>query len=284
VSDEGPDNFLAQLRGLLRRRAPQNRQAQQRIEELLEQVEQQGLISEQENDLLSSVLDFSATRVGEIMVPRPEIKGISLDDPPSEAVRVLIESGHTRLPAFHGDLDHIEGLLYAKDLLRFWGRPDAQIDLAALLREPYFIPESKPIDELLREFQKQRLHIAVVIDEYGGTAGLITLEDIVEVVFGEIADEHDASEQPPQRTADGAAVVNPRIELDQLAELFPGIETPQGDFTTLGGWILEVIGRIPRAGESVALGPLLAVVLEADERRIIKVRIKPRPSAETERR
>ncbi|MDP8256219.1 MAG: hemolysin family protein [Candidatus Alcyoniella australis] len=274
MADED-DSFIVRFRRLIKGRMPDQGDAQQQIERLLEQVEEQGLISPSENDLLSSVLDFSDTRVAEIMVPRPEITGVSLDEPLSNAIRSLIESGHTRLPAFRDDLDHIEGLLYAKDLLRCWGRSDDEVELELLLREPYFIPESKRIEELLREFQKQRLHIAIVIDEYGGTAGLVTLEDIIEEVFGEIEDEYDDSENEPQRTADGWVVVNPRFELGELDQLFPDVEHPQGDFTTLGGWILEVTGRIPDKGESVRLGPLRAVVLESDEKRIIKIKIKP---------
>jgi CBS domain containing-hemolysin-like protein len=169
-------------------------------------------------------------------------------------------------------VDNITGLLYAKDLLREWGRDEAAIDLKQLMRSPYFIPETKNFEELLQDFKRKRVHIAIVIDEYGGTSGLITIEDLLEQIVGDIQDEYDTEEEWLDEQSDGAVVADARLSVEELEERF-GIEVERDKFDTLAGLIFHLIGRIPKVGEEVVSGPLLMTILDADARKIRKVRI-----------
>ena len=200
---------------------------------------------------------------------------VELCTPIEEAVELAVGCGHSRLPVFATDRDHVVGILYVKDLLQHWSQENrAGIEIESLMRPPFFVPETKHIGELLREFQTRKLHIAIVLDEYGGTAGLITIEDILEEIVGEIADEHAPA--PPdlvQTVGDSQVEVDARIHVDEINARLE-VSLPEDDgFETLGGFIVSHLGRIPAVGEEFDWANLRFTVIEADERRVHRLEI-----------
>ena len=252
------------------------------IQEIIDAGEEEGLINEEENEMIRSIFEMKNRVVREIMVPRTDMAVVPLDAPFGEILDTINRCGHSRLPVYEGSVDNIIGLLYAKDLLREWGREPAQIDLKRLMRQPFYIPETKNFEELLQDFKRKRVHIAIVIDEYGGTSGLVTIEDILEQIVGDIQDEYDTEEEWLVEEADGAVIVDARLPVEELEEHF-GIVVERDKFDTVAGLIFHLIGRIPAIGEEVGIPPLLMTILEADERKIRKLRIVERNEpAETE--
>jgi CBS domain containing-hemolysin-like protein len=190
-----------------------------------------------------------------------------------EARATILKAGHSRLPVYEGSLDHVLGLLYAKDLLSIWHRGETSTDLRSLLRPPMFVPESKRVPDLLNELQTAKVHMAVVIDEYGGTAGLVTLEDIVEEIVGEILDEYDAGEEALYETVSPMEFIfDARIDLDDFNEMMDA-NLPDEESDTLGGFIYAELGKVPEAGELVQTPTLQLEVLGVEDRRIRKVRV-----------
>lgn len=252
------------------------------IQEIIDAGEEEGLINEEENEMIRSIFEMKNRVVREIMVPRTDMAAVPADAPLAEVLDTINSCGHSRIPVFEGTVDNITGLLYAKDLLREWGKDEGCIELKRLLRAPFFIPETKNFEELLQDFKRKRVHIAIVIDEYGGTSGLVTIEDILEQIVGDIQDEYDAEEEWLVEEAGGAVVVDARLPVEELEERF-GIEVERDKFDTVAGLVFHLIGRIPLAGEEVESPPLLLTILEADERKIRKVRIVERKEpSETE--
>jgi len=205
------------------------RVTEQEIHELMNAGEQEGLINEEENEMIRSIFEFHDTVVREIMVPRTDMACVSTDATVREVISAIIACGHSRIPVYDGTIDNIVGLLYAKDLLRYWGLDNATIDLKKIMRAPYFIPETKNLEELLQEFKRKRVHIAIVIDEYGGTSGLVTFEDLLEQIVGDIRDEYDLEEELLVEEADGSVVVDGRLPIEELEEHF-GIEVERDKF------------------------------------------------------
>jgi CBS domain containing-hemolysin-like protein len=242
------------------------------IQEMMDAGEEEGLINEEENAMIRSILALGDSVVREIMLPRTEMACVSVEDEVSEVLQAIIACGHSRLPVFEGTIDNIIGIIYAKDLLKCWGARDAEIELRRLMRAPYFVPETKNLEELLHDFKKRRVHMAIVIDEYGGTSGLVTIEDLLEQIVGDIQDEHDLEEERLTVEADGAIVADGRLPVEEIEEHFR-IVVERDKFETVGGLIFHLIGRIPSAGEVVESDTLVLTVLEADERRINRVRI-----------
>jgi putative hemolysin len=190
------------------------------------------------------------------------------------AVDALLAAGHSRAPVYEDNVDHIIGLLYAKDLLRIWREGNQLESLRSFLRPTYFVPEAIKVDELLREMQKRRIHMAIVVDEYGGISGLVTLEDIVEEVVGEIRDEYDQGEELPyQKIGEGEYILQGRIDLNDFNELL-GSQIPKDETDTLGGYIYQRLGRVPAIGNSIQIGNVLLSVEEVVGRQIRKVRAK----------
>lgn len=225
-----------------------------------------------EQNLVSSVFEFGDTRVREIMVPRIDMIAVNTHMNPSEAVRVIVEAGHSRVPVFDETVDKIVGVIHTKDLLKkMVGKED--FTLTSLRRDAHFVPESKMIDELLAEFKELKIHLAIVVDEYGGTAGLITLEDVLEELVGDIQDEFDSEEELIKILDDDTAVCNSRVRLDDVNETL-GLDLPEGDVDTLGGFLYETIGRVPRVGEVLHRGPVEFRIQSVVRQRIGKVLIK----------
>jgi CBS domain containing-hemolysin-like protein len=216
------------------------------------------------------------------MVPRIDIVALEVNTPLAEAADELLRSGNSRMPVYEESVDNILGLLYAKDLLRAWREGEQLDSLRSLLRPAYFIPEAKNAAVLMTEMQGQRIHLAIVVDEYGGVAGLVTLEDIVEEILGEIQDEYDQGEESPYQELEGGEYVFlGRVDLDDFNEVFSS-NLPKDEADTIGGFIYSRIGRVPATGEQIQVDNLRLTVEQVIGRRIRKVRAERIPSAAQE--
>lgn len=248
---------------------------------LVETGSEQGGIEEDEKEMIHGVIELGEKRVHEVMVPRIGIRAVNVDDPMDDILDTLVRAGHSRLPVFEENLDNIVGILYAKDLLPYLkgnGSGKRTIDLRSLVRPPVYIPESKAVDELLHEMQIAKRHIAIVVDEYGGTAGLITMEDVVEEIVGEIQDEYDREEslvEPIESEEEVAFRVDGTVSMDDLRDLFDLSDDEEADedaYDTVGGFIVHRVGRIPLPGAELAFRDDIVLRVEAaDPRRVAKV-------------
>ena len=276
-ADSPPPSFLKRLRlKFSRRNITQPEDLEREIQNIIDEGEERGLITRQEGRLIESIFEFRDTLVREIMVPRLEMVGVERNTPLDQIIALVLSCGHSRLPVFEGDIDHTQGILLAKDLLVFWQTPDASWDPARVLRPAYFIPESKKISDLLRDLVERKTQIAVVIDEYGGTAGLITLEDILEEIVGEIYDEYDRQEPRLIPQEDGSVVVDARLDVEELMDHFD-LERPEGKFESVGGLLIHLLGRVPQVNDRVEIPNLELTVLTADERRAKQVKARRLP-------
>jgi putative hemolysin len=231
-----------------------------------------GVIEEDEKEMIYSVFALGDTLAREVMVPRIDIVALEADASLDDALDLVIRAGHSRIPTFEDTIDNIVGVLYAKDLLELWRDKRESVSLRELLRTPYFVPESKSVDELLEEMQQRKVHMVIVVDEYGGTAGVVTLEDIVEEIVGEIQDEYDAEEPIVEESGEGEFIFNARVDLDDVNRLMgTAFPTEMGD--TLGGFIYSQLGKVPSPGEMVRFDGLIIEVLTVTGRRIRKVRV-----------
>ena len=235
--------------------------------------EERGTLEEDERDMIDSVMEFGDTIVRELMVPRVDMECFDNAMTVGAATDGVKELGYARVPVYEGDIDHIVGILYAKDLLRFDTETDRDLPVTDILRPPLFTPESKNAGDLLRELQRRRTHIAIVVDEYGGTAGLVTLEDLIEEIVGEIQDEHDQEEKPLLTIVDKRTLIADGIvRLDELAESMELAFEGEG-VETLGGYLMEAFGRIPSEGEQLERDGAEFTIESVVEQRITRVRV-----------
>jgi len=234
----------------------------------------EGVIEEDEGEMIESVLGLRDADVAEIMTPRTDMVCISVDEGLSEAIKIAAEAGHSRLPVYEENRDNIIGVFYVKDLLHHWGDTPPPA-LRSLLRKPHFIPESRKVSGLLEELTRANVHIAVVLDEYGGTAGVVTVEDIVEEVVGEITDEFDRTKEPIWKQVDEHTVeTDARVHVDEINEESP-LSLPEAeDYDTVGGLVTSLMGRIPAVGERVSSGDMEFEVVDADQRRVKRLKIR----------
>jgi CBS domain containing-hemolysin-like protein len=272
-SDTGIWRRIASLLRFRHRKKPSQPDLQREIKQLIDVGEEEGLLSEDEGEMIQSILSFRDTLAREIMVPRTDAVIISADTPIEKLLQLVIQEGHSRFPVHGGSIDNIIGILHVKDLLTIWS--EEHLDLKDILRTPYFIPETKKISHLLRELRDKKSHMAIVIDEYGGTAGLVTIEDIIEEIIGEIHDEYDNDETLMVATDEGDLVVDARLEIEKLVEHF-NLEVPKGNFESVGGFIISLLGRVPQPQETITHAPLEMTIESADERKIRKVRVRVR--------
>jgi putative hemolysin len=233
---------------------------------------QNGEAPDEEQKLMSSVLDFGDTCVREVMVPRIDVVAVNLAMDKNEAVMVIVGAGHSRVPVFEETIDKIQGMIYTKDLLRKVVDGE-EFSLVELAREPFFVPESKKIDDLLTEFRARRQHLAVVVDEYGGTAGIVTMEDVLEEIVGDIQDEFDSEEALVERIDRDTAVCNAKIHLDELSEEL-GIDFPDETPDSLGGLLYQKIGSVPRVGDRWQAADIEFEIQSVVRQRIDKVVIR----------
>ena len=242
---------------------------------LMDVGEAEGIIEEEERELIESMVEFSDTRVGEIMTPRTEICGIPIDSTVREARDLMVEEKYSRLPAYRDTIDNVEGMIYVRDLLQAWAEGRENEPISALLRDPYFVPETKPANELLKNMQSEHVQIAIVIDEYGGVAGIVTVEDILEEIVGEIEDEDIEDEEIIEiiEGEDGYWDVLGSTEIGKIERLFD-MEIEDDDFTTIAGLITTDAGYVPHIGETLNFRGLEVKILRADEKKVGLVRLK----------
>jgi CBS domain containing-hemolysin-like protein len=234
-----------------------------------------------ESRLLRSVVDFGETLVREVMTPRPDIVAIRADATVDDLRRVVQEQEYSRLPVFTDNLDNIVGLVVVKDLIQMTDPPSARRLVSDIMRPAAFVPETKRVADVLREFQTGRFQLAIVVDEYGGTAGLVTVEDVVEELVGEIRDEYDLEAEPVVRETEDSYVFSGKVAIGEMVDRL-GLQIDDGGFETVGGYVLTRVGRVPAVGERFAIDGLDVEILEAERRRIHKVRLRklPTPAAE----
>lgn len=244
------------------------------IQALIDVGAAEGILEEEEGELIHSILEFGDTRVSEVMTPRPDIVAVPATANVCEARDVIIESKYSRLPVYRDQIDNVEGLIYVRDLLQSWAEGNVDEPIAPLVRPVYFVPETKPIAELLEEMQKATVQLSMVIDEYGGVSGLVTVEDILEEIVGEIEDEDIGGEAEEIVLGhDGSYEVLGSTEIGKIERLFD-VEIEDDDFTTIAGLVINESGKVPRSGEHLKFRGLEVEVLEADERRIGRLRVK----------
>lgn len=246
------------------------------VRNLIDAGEEEGIIDEEAGEWIESIIDFRDILVREVMIPRPDMVCLSREASVDIVLKTALSSGHSRIPVYKDSLDDIIGIFFVKDLLREWGKPADEVNWARWIRKPYFVPETMHVSYLLKEFKKKHCHMAIVIDEYGGTAGLVTIEDIIEEIFGEIRDEHDVDEERIVEANDGYLLVDARTNINDL-ENFMGIQIPKEDFETIGGLVISMAGRVPKPGEKIRYNVLDIIVEESDDKRVKKVKIKEVP-------
>ena len=234
--------------------------------------EEQGILEEDEREMIHGIFNMEETTAREIMVPRIDIHALEAEKSILDAVDIIIEEGYSRIPVYEESIDNIVGVLYAKDLLKYLKDGNLDITVRSLVRPAYFIPDSKKIDELLHELQQRKVHIAIVVDEYGGTAGLVTIEDLIEEIVGEIQDEYDIEEAKIIALGDGQAIFDATVTIDDVNDTLR-LHLEADDFDTIGGLVYTHLGTMPKVGDEVSVDGVTISVLEVDGRRIKKVRV-----------
>ncbi len=273
LQGESGTGFQNWLRMCFRRlaRVRDSGDIEKEIEQLIDEGEQRGLISEDEGEMIQGIFSFRDMIAREIMVPRTDVAYAPVDASVSDITQLVIQSGHSRIPIYEGNIDNIIGILHAKDLLGLCGPGES--NLRGILRPPQFIPETKKISDVLKDLRESKSHIAIVIDEYGGMAGVLTLEDIIEEIIGDIADEYDADEDLIVEHEDGTVSVHARLDVEELEDHL-GVELPDGKFESVGGFVMSLLGRVPEVGERVVYQELEMVIEAADTRKIEKIRVR----------
>ncbi len=250
------------------------------LQSVLDEGEREGQLESRAGRMIERIMELQEEDVSAVMTPRTEMVCIQRDVPIDEARKALLDAGHSRVPVVGESADDVIGILYAKDLLQHLATGNnSDVSLAEIAREPFYIPETTAVDHLLERMKRERFHLAIVLDEYGGVAGLITMEDILEEIVGEIADEHDPTEAVSVRRIDAlTAEVDARVHLDDLNEEF-GLELPEdNDFDTIGGFVFSELGHIPKPGETLTWQQLRLTVLDADKRKINQLRLEIDPT------
>ena len=253
--------------------------SEEELRTLVDVGAREGVVDRTEREMIHKVFELEDTVIREVMVPRPDMFCLDVATPNADILPLLRENVHSRVPVFEETVDHIVGVLYTKDLLPHLAGLPAAFDLRAHLHPPYFVPESKRADALLREFQAKKLHLAIVVDEYGGTAGLVTLEDLLEELVGEIRDEFDEEERLIQKVDATSYRVSGKLPIDDL-NAATGLHLPKDAFDTVGGWVLDLFGRVPNRGEKIQTGDVTVTVEKVERTRVIEVLIAIRRGAD----
>ncbi len=272
--DEGSaKGFQNWLRMCFRRlaRIQDGNDVEKEIQQLIDEGEQAGLISEDEGEMIQGIFSFRDTIAREIMVPRTDAVYARIETSAQDIIDLIIQSGHSRIPIYQDNIDNIVGTLHAKDLLKYWGSGD--MDLREIVRPPYFIPETKKISEVLKDLRDNKSHMSIVVDEYGGTAGILTLEDIIEEIIGDVMDEYDADVKLIAEHEDGSITVNARLDVEELEE-FLNVELPEGKFESVGGFVISLVGRVPEVNEKIVFKNIEMVIEAASNRKIERIRIR----------
>lgn len=240
---------------------------EEEIEMVLAEGEREGLIEEEERAMISSIFAFGDTIAREVMTPRPDMIACEVNQTVKEVTKLILDSGHSRIPVYEGSLDNVIGVVYAKDLLK-----KTRATIREMLHTPFIIPESKKVSELLHEMQAARTHLAIIADEYGMTSGIVTMEDLVEEIVGEIHDEFEREEKGYEHVEDGAAIIDGKLSIVDLNDRL-GVDIPKGDYDTVGGFVFSQLGKAPSVGDVVHYENLLISVERVQRRRITRVKI-----------
>jgi CBS domain containing-hemolysin-like protein len=263
------EKFLSQIK---KKHLTRTSDIAEEIGELMDEGQAKGLITCEESDMVHGVLELRETTASSIMISRTHISSASVDSTLGEIITLVRECGHTRIPIYEENIDKIVGLLHAKDLLKLFGsRPDSVIP-KEVLRIPYFVPGNIAISRLLMDLKSKKTHMAVVTDEYGGTAGIITIEDILEEIVGEIMDEHDSDLPLLSVVDENHVLVDARLDVEKVEDYFH-IDFPEGEYESVGGFIIHTLGRIPKSGDQITFQGLDMTIESADDRKIYKVLI-----------
>jgi len=274
-SGQGPIGFIKSIFRKKNHLNNSNNLAEE-INELMDEGQAKGLISDEESDMVHGVLDLKETRVHSIMIPRTSISSAPADSTLEKVIKLVTDCGHTRIPIYSENIDKIIGILHAKDLIKLLGENPGSRIPTDFLRKPYFVPGTQKVALLLKDLKAKNTHLAIVTDEYGGTAGIITIEDILEEIVGEIMDEHDAVKPLLTVIDDETLLVDARLEVKKLEEHL-NMELPKGDFESVGGFIIHVLGKIPRIDEKISYEHIEITVKKADQRKIDEILIKLNP-------
>jgi len=272
LEDGSEQGFLGLIKSLIKKkiRLDDSNDLAEEIHDLMDEGQAKGLITDEESHMVYGVLDLKETAAHSIMIPRTEISSASLDFTLGELIDLVTNFGHTRIPIYKDNIDRIVGILHAKDLLKLLGEdPESKVP-TDILRKPFFVPESRRVSELLKDLQEKMTHLAIVTDEYGGTAGIITIEDILEEIVGEIMDEHDHEEPLLTRLDNGSLLVDARLEVEKLGEAL-NMNLPEGEFESVGGLIIHLLGRIPEIEEKIRFQDVEMTIQKGDQRKVEKV-------------
>ncbi|HZT97126.1 MAG TPA: hemolysin family protein [Chloroflexota bacterium] len=251
---------------------------EEELREIVSVSEAEGVLEEEEHDMIRGIFEFGETTVGEVKVPRVDMVALPVTTPLLEALDVILQQGHSRIPIYGENIDDIIGILYDKDVLKYVRENTLAVSLREVVRPALFVPESKRVDELFRELQRRKVHIAIVLDEYGGVDGLVTLEDLLEEIVGEIQDETDREEPLFEQLDENTFDVSAMIDMEQLNEML-NVALPENGVETLGGFVYEQVGEVPAVGAVISVSGLSIEVLELEGRRIRTLRIRrPEPA------
>jgi len=246
---------------------------QEEMLSMLEIGKEEGIIEKTEQKMLFSIFEFGDTLVREVMTPRVDIISLSVESTLDDVLKCIMNSNHSRIPIYENNIDNIIGILYIKDLFKiFSAKTEKTTDLQSILRNAYFVPETKRVDELFNEMQKNKIQIAMVFDEYGGLTGLITIEDILEEIVGEIQDEHEVEEKTSQKIGENAYLISGTLEVEDFNEHFNANFSDE-EATTIGGIILEKLGRLPNPGEEISINKFKFIISKIRNRRIVQVKV-----------
>jgi CBS domain containing-hemolysin-like protein len=274
LEDDSEQGFWSFIKPLIKKktRLDLSNDLTEEIHDLIDEGQAKGLITNEESHMVYGVLDLKETKAHSIMIPRTEILSASADSTLGEVIDLVTDCGHTRIPIHKDNIDNVVGILHSKDLLKLLGKaPESKIPLD-ILRKPFFVPENRRVSDLLKDLQEKMTHLAIVTDEYGGTAGIITVEDILEEIVGEIMDEHDYDEPMLEVLDDGSLVVDARLEVEKLGEQLK-IDLPEGGFESVGGFLIHLVGRIPEVNEKVLFQDIEMIIRKGNQRRIEEVLI-----------
>ncbi len=290
MADPAPDgnvNNISFWKSLSKRLSDHRRNVtEEDIRELMDAGEETGVIEGSQKDMINNIFEFGDMAAEDIMTPRTEVEALDADDDTlQDALRIAVEEGFSRMPVYEGDIDHVIGILYIKDLLPYVGKAlPEDLTLRSLMRDAHFIPGTKNCQDLLAEMAEKHLHLAMVVDEYGGLAGIVSMEDLLESIVGSIQDEYDHEEDEVKQRADNSFEVDGGMDIDEVGELL-GTTFPEEGYETLAGFLIDRLGRIPSADEQVQVvyGEWEFTVLKMDERRVELVHIRHcDPAPETE--
>jgi CBS domain containing-hemolysin-like protein len=273
------DRLILKVTGATSGTEPQ--QIEQEILSVVEEGQKEGVVDAQAREMIESVIEFRDTQVGQIMTPRPEIVALEIHATLAEVRKTLEDSGHSRIPVYDGTLDHIVGVLYARDLLKHLGQSPEQFNIRSAIRPAAFVPETKPLRDLLRDFRRQKVHIAVVADEYGGTAGIVTIEDILKELVGDLGDEHEpAGDTVFRKVSDNVAEADARIPIAVLNQKLALNLSEDADYETLGGFVSVTMGHVPTPGTSFEHENVRYTVIAGEPQRVdrVKIEILPTPA------